>query len=132
MQFTVVAGTTYHFQMDHLDNPQTIPATLFNLNLRYFVITAASVSISGRVTNESGRGVSRTTVSLTDLSGNPRTAITNPFGYYRFTDIETGQIYTLEARRKGYQFENNPRLINISDNLEGEDFVTSNSLLKQE
>ncbi len=53
--------------------------------------SAAPVSIGGRVFNQSGRGVSRALISLTDEHGNNRYAMTNPFGYYRFADISAGE-----------------------------------------
>jgi hypothetical protein len=131
MQFSVVAGTTYHFQMDHLANPQTLPTTLFNLNLRYLAPTAANVSISGKVINESGRGLSRTRIMLTDTNGSIRTATTNPLGYYRFTDLEAGQNYIVEAKSKQYQFQNNPRVIFVSEDLQSEDFIGEANLFNE-
>ncbi len=65
--------------------------------------TAASVSIEGRViSNESGRAVYNARVVMTDSSGQSRTVITNPFGYYRFTDVQSGALYTFTVSAKGY------------------------------
>src|SRR5262245_13938422 len=44
--------------------------------------TAAPVTISGRVVNRYGRGISGVILSLTDAEGNSRRAITSAFGYY--------------------------------------------------
>jgi hypothetical protein len=123
MRFSVVAGTTYHFQMDQLDNPQTLPTSLFHLNLRYLAPTAASVSINGIVTDSNGRGIARTFISVTDAGGNIRSAMTNSFGYYRLEGLEAGQNYIIEARSKVYQFQNNPRVILVSEDLLGENFI---------
>ncbi len=137
-RFSVVAGEKLYFQVDGYKDTSTMNCTgcgvgPFYLNVYFLAApTAANVSINGKVTNENGRGISRTIVSLTDINGNIRTATTNPFGYYRFADIEAGQNYTLVANRKGYQFGNNPRVINVSDNIEGENFVGSNPFLKRE
>jgi hypothetical protein len=123
MKFSVVAGTTYHFQMDHLDNPQTTANTIFQVQLKYLPPTAAEVSVSGRVTDSLGRGITHVRVSLTDMSGNARTAITGTFGYYRFDAVAAGQSYTLQAASKRFLFANNPRIVSIVDNLLGENFV---------
>ena len=66
--------------------------------------TAASVTISGKVLNPNGRGVNKATVILTDSDGNGRSAVTNPFGYYRFTDVSVGSSYVLVARHKHFTF----------------------------
>ena len=89
-----------------------------------FAPTAANVSVNGRITNSDGTGISRTTVLLTDNNGNTRTATTNQFGYYRFENIEVGQSYILQANSKRFQFQNNPRILSVSDNITGEDFIT--------
>ncbi len=123
------AGTKYYFQSDG-NNGTGGP---YNLNIKPFAgVTAANATINGRVTNNFGRGVSRTVISLTDSNGIARTATTNQFGYYRFTEVESGQNYIIEARRKGYQFENNPRVLNVNEDLTGEDFVGANPFTQRE
>lgn len=52
---------------------------------------------------------------LTDANGNARLAITNPFGYYSFAEVQTGQSYVISVRDKRHQFA--PRVINVSDDL---------------
>lgn len=132
MRFPVMAGITYHFQIDYLSAPIPNNRT-FQLNLKYFVPTAANVSVGGRIVNESGRGLSRTQITLTDTSGNIRTAIANPFGYYRFENVEVGQTYIIQASGKGLQFLNNPRILIINDELQNEDFIAAtDSLQKRE
>ena len=83
MRFPVTAGTFYHFQVDYLSAPIPNNRTI-KLNLKYAPPTAASVSITGRVTNVSGAGVSKIRVNLTKPNGEILTALTNPFGYYSF------------------------------------------------
>jgi Carboxypeptidase regulatory-like domain len=122
MKFFVVAGTTYHFQLDKLSASDPLNNNTF-FRFRLVVPTAANSSISGRVTNDSGRGISRSIVTLTDANGNERSATTNPFGYYRFAEVESGQNYVLQVKRKGYRFQNNPRVLNVNEDLAGEDFI---------
>ena len=66
--------------------------------------TAAPVNISGRILSSSGRGVSKAVVKLTDIDGNVRYSVTNPFGYYRFTQVPTGNGYIVNIETKRMQF----------------------------
>jgi len=78
------------------------------------ITTAASVKLSGRVL-EGRRGISRARVSLSDASGAIRTTLTNPSGYYQFTDVAVGEIYTLDAQSKRYKFT--PQVVNVTEEL---------------
>ena len=79
--------------------------------------TAASVAISGRVMTESGRGIRNVRLTLTDLSGNVRTARTTAFGYYRFADVAAGETYIISAFGKSYTFSQPSQVLNISGDL---------------
>ncbi len=85
--------------------------------------TAATAMISGRVLTEGGRGISRAKLSITDSNGQVRWATTNPFGFYRFTDLPTGAEYVLAISSKTYQFNQPSRFLSLQDNLEGENFT---------
>ncbi len=87
------------------------------------VPTAASASINGRVLSSTGRGLSRTRLVLTDSNGQLRYAMTNPFGYYRFTELAVGNNYVLSVSSKLHQFKESTRLINLQENLENENFI---------
>jgi uncharacterized delta-60 repeat protein len=80
--------------------------------------TAANASISGRVKTSSGRGISRVRMTLTSQSGVVKTAMTNPFGYYRFTDLPVGEFYVLAVAHKKYQFTPNSRTFELFDDLD--------------
>jgi len=84
--------------------------------------TSASVSVGGRVLDSNGRGISKTTVVMDDSSGRVRSAITNPFGYYSFEDVPTGQTYTLVVLNKRYQFSNPTRVMTVNDAVNDADF----------
>jgi hypothetical protein len=87
--------------------------------------TAANVSVEGRiVSQETGRAVYRARVVMTDSSGQTRVALTNPFGYYRFTDVPAGAIYTFTISAKGYQTREIVRPIN--DNVNDFDIFLEN------
>ncbi len=85
---------------------------------------AAGATVSGRVTNQFGRAVSRASVTLTDANGNTRTSMTNPFGYFVFDDVPAGEDYVASVRHKRYSFA--PQLVSLVDNFSGLNFVAGN------
>ena len=76
------------------------------------VATAASVWVSGRVT-ANGRGVRGARVTLTDAQGTTRIALTNPFGYYRFSDVSAGETHVFSVTAKRYQFTQSSQVLTI-------------------
>jgi CSLREA domain-containing protein len=88
--------------------------------------TAATVSISGRVTTMNGRGIMNVRLSLTDSEGEVRTAITTSFGYYRFDDVQAGETYILSATGKHYTFSQPLQVLNINEENNAVNF-TANS-----
>ncbi len=86
--------------------------------------TAADVSLSGRVRAADGRGLARTTVVLSGGSlTEPIFSLTNPFGYYRFDNVPSGDSYLLSVRSKNYRFETSTIFVNVGDEMTGLDFV---------
>ena len=83
--------------------------------------TAANVTISGRVTGPSGRGIKNARVLLTDTDGYTRTAITGSFGMYTFDDVAPGANYVLAVTARRYSFT--PRVVFVTDNLADVDFI---------
>jgi len=86
-----------------------------------FPPTSASVSISGRVFDESGNPVSRVRVTLTDASGATRTVSTNQFGNFRFEGVLSGETYLAEAHHGKYSSE--VRIINVNDHVSDLNFT---------
>jgi hypothetical protein len=80
-----------------------------------FAPTAASVSISGRVLTADGRGLRNAVISLTERSGVSRKTLSSTFGYFRFDEIEAGQIVILNVNSKIFQFA--PQVVSVSDNM---------------
>jgi uncharacterized delta-60 repeat protein len=83
--------------------------------------TASNSSISGRVFTSNSRGLMNASVSLTDSNGITRTARTNSFGYYRFNEIESGQIVVIAVKSKRYQYQ--PQVISVDENLTEVNFM---------
>ncbi|HQU86191.1 MAG TPA: carboxypeptidase regulatory-like domain-containing protein [Pyrinomonadaceae bacterium] len=85
--------------------------------------TAASVTISGKVSTANGNAVSRATIHLTDQNGNIRTAKTNSFGYFRLTEIEAGQTFVVNVFHREFQFA--PRVLSVNEDLYDLDFIAA-------
>lgn len=77
--------------------------------------TAASASVSGRVTTNRGRGLSNATIRIADSQGESRTATTNVFGYFVLSNLQAGESYTVTTSRRGYRFT--PQIITLNEDL---------------
>lgn len=88
--------------------------------------TAASANIGGRVLDDAGRGISRARLTLIDFNGNTRSAMTNPFGFYRFDAVEVGETYIISVAHKSYQFANPTQAVFVLGNLSDIDFTAIN------
>jgi hypothetical protein len=87
--------------------------------------TAANVGVSGRVSDSNGRGVAGARVSMQNQQGQIVWAMTNPFGYYRFMNVEVGHTYIVSVEHKRFSFD--PRTISLSDDVTGFDFTPQGS-----
>ena len=96
------------------DAPQLFTPTATNGMVTILAPTAAAGEISGRVVTADGRGVFKARVTLTDQSGEEKTAMTNPFGYYRFNDITVGETYIISGKHKRYEFDAQTLTVNGS------------------
>lgn len=83
-------------------------------------VTAAPVSVSGRVYGTNGRGISNAVVSLTGNNGETRSSRTNLFGFYSFSNLAAGKSYIARVTSKSGQYA--PRLLNVTQDLAGLDF----------
>ncbi len=90
------------------------------------VPTAADASVTGRILTDTGRGISRASLSITDSqTGERKYAITNQFGYYNFDGLETGRFYILNVRSKRYTFQQGSQSFQLDGNLDGVDFTAN-------
>lgn len=124
LQFSVI-GTSGQRTGLLFNNPQTGAITfVFNngnpaastTNGLFTVLgpTASSVSIFGKVTTASGRGIINVLITLTDSKGNQRTAKTTSFGYYRFENVATGDAVTITAKARRFRF-GQPTIVRTTD-----------------
>ncbi|MDM7921560.1 MAG: carboxypeptidase regulatory-like domain-containing protein [Pyrinomonadaceae bacterium] len=79
--------------------------------------TSAGVVVSGQVVTSGGLPVRNARVYLSGVSGEPRVALTNPFGYFAFEDVPAGQSYVISTNAKGYSFV--PILLDVGSEVTG-------------
>lgn len=115
-------GGSPNVQMSWTTTNDSIQHIAFNVN--GFGTTAASVTIAGKVLTSTGRGIPNAIITVSDQNGNVRITRSNPFGYYRFSDIEVGETYIFSALRKGVTFANPTQVITVNDNLINLNFVS--------
>lgn len=104
------------------DRAQLVAITSTNGTVTINAPTAATVSVSGRVT-AGRRGISRARVSITDASGATRFAVTNSLGNYRFTDVPAGETYTFNVQAKRYRFDT--QVLNLSEDSNSINFTAA-------
>lgn len=84
---------------------------------------AATVSVSGRATSSTGKGLGNITVTMEDSNGVVRAIRASRAGYYRFDDVRTGETYTFTARGKYHTFT--PQVVTVNEELTGLNFVAN-------
>lgn len=83
--------------------------------------TAAEVSLSGRVTTDTGAGLRNATVIISDENGNRRSVTTGALGYYQFDGIEAGQTYVVSVSAKRFRFAS--KAVTVNDTATDVNFV---------
>lgn len=87
--------------------------------------SAANGTIAGRVVTAGGRGIGMTRVTISGGAlAAPVTALTNAFGYYTVSGLESGMAYTVSVSAKGATFNEPTRIVTVQDELAGVDFVS--------
>jgi hypothetical protein len=89
------------------------------------VPTAATVTVSGRLTTANGYGIGGAMVSIDGGSlSEAMYAQTSPFGYYTFEGIPAGQAYIITVSSKRYTFNPPNRVITVQEDVGNADFVS--------
>ncbi len=104
---------------DHTGSDHGLSIDNFSVTAR--MTTAAGVSIRGRVISETGRGIPGAMVTLHHPSGGLRHSITNPFGYYSFSQVGVGATVLISATHKWHTFEQ--QVVGVQDNIYDLDFI---------
>jgi CSLREA domain-containing protein len=77
----------------------------------------ANVSVSGKVVSQSGSAIANVIVTISNMSGIVQTVRTNNFGNFTFTNIPSGQMYSLNVVSRNYSFT--PQNVNVSGDVTG-------------
>lgn len=86
--------------------------------------TAADVSLSGRVIDASGNGISKAQVVLVNgATGETKITMTSPFGYYTFLDLEVNELYVVNVNSKRHTFQEKQKTVVLLDNATDVQFV---------
>lgn len=85
------------------------------------IVTAAPVTISGRVALPQEFGLTNAFVVLTDSQGNSQTTQTGKFGSFRFTNVTAGETYILSVRSKRCTYA--PQVVTPNEDLTGVNFA---------
>lgn len=83
-------------------------------------LAVSTATVSGRVMQVDGRGVTNAIVTITDGAGLTRQALTDRLGAYRLEDVPTGRSYTLSAAARRFVFA--PMTVSLSGNVTNADF----------
>jgi hypothetical protein len=94
-----------------------------NGQVRLSVLSSANASIGGRVLSAFGQAIPKARVTLTDVQGHSRSAISNPMGYYIFNDVEAGQTYFVGVSAKRFRFS--PMVVSVSSDLTELDLIAN-------
>ncbi|HEY0429284.1 MAG TPA: carboxypeptidase-like regulatory domain-containing protein [Pyrinomonadaceae bacterium] len=86
--------------------------------------TTATAFVSGRVTDNFGRGVSKAQVTILNMqTGGTRTVLTSPFGWYSFDEMEVGVFYTVSIAHKRYDFGKSTQVFQLFEDMNEINFV---------
>jgi uncharacterized repeat protein (TIGR01451 family) len=86
--------------------------------------TAASVTVSGKVTTASGRGIRNVLITMTDSQGRVQTAQTTAFGYYKFESVAVGETVTISAKARRFTFVQSSIVRTTNESISDADFVS--------
>ena len=89
-------------------------------------VMASVATISGRVADVRGKGIGRAMVSINDMTGHSKVAVTNPFGYYHLANITVGLAYVLQVSGKHFIYSRGTRTIEVMDDVSDIDFTSDN------
>ncbi|MBS1792525.1 MAG: carboxypeptidase regulatory-like domain-containing protein [Acidobacteria bacterium] len=93
------------------------------VRLQSAVPTAAGLTLGGSVRTAKGAGIAGVRVRATNAAGVTQTAVTNSFGFYRFSDIAAGETLILSAAHRKYAFAEPTRVVTVDDALTDVDFT---------
>jgi hypothetical protein len=122
-QFATTVSFSNRRATIQLEEGENVTCTFRNSSL---TPTASTGSISGRVTDSYGRGISGARITILNTSsGNSNVVFTNPFGYYAVNDLMVGDFYFASVSHKRYSFTDDSRAFTMNDDISNLDFVAN-------
>lgn len=79
--------------------------------------TAGGASVGGMLMSGSGQAIGGALITMTDSFGSSRIALSNPFGFYRFDEVQAGSTYVISVQSKGHTFQ--PITVSVNESLTG-------------
>jgi hypothetical protein len=93
-------------------------------SIDFLPLTAAAVSMSGRVTTSEGRGIRNAKIMVTGNSlDHPLIASTGSFGYFEVDGLTAGETYVVTVNSKRYIFGTPSQVLTLVDNLTDVNFI---------
>lgn len=87
-------------------------------------VTAADVSLSGRVLAPDGRGVRRAMVLVLRSDGTQTQTVSGPLGYYRVEGLAAGETVAVSVISRRFIYSS--RVVTLNDNVSDLDFYPDN------
>ena len=78
---------------------------------------AANATVSGNVLSPNSQGVGGVIVTISNGMGIIQSTVTNSFGNFTFTNIPTGQMYSINVLSKQYNFP--PQNVTVNNDISG-------------
>jgi hypothetical protein len=105
-------------------DPNVVIGSIAGWCIEFLPPTAASVSISGRVSTAEGNGIRNARIVVTGNSlPEARVVTTGSFGYYSVDGLTAGETYVVTVNSQRYTFSMPSRVYHLVDNLTDADFV---------
>lgn len=110
------SGSSYHYNNDF--------STTFVVANIVPPVSAAGVSISGRLLTANGNGIRNAIVQLIEEDGTVHMTRSGSFGYYQFEDVPAGQTAVISVASKRYTFVPSTQVVSITDNVVDFDWMS--------
>lgn len=104
-------GTDYDFAIARFENE--------------FVPSAATVSVSGKISTAEGNGIRNVIVTLIAPNGEVLSTRTSSFGYFRFDEIPVGETYVISVTSKRFTFKQPTQILTVNEELTDVNFIAN-------
>lgn len=96
-----------------------------SINVNCFHPTVAQSAVYGQALDAGGRGISQARVTILNVqTQETRTALTNPFGRFRFDQLPTANLYVVTIQHKRYNFKPNTQAFELLGDRDDVDFFS--------